>query len=473
MSDKGSPPALTDAKGLGGIIAQDGFDYQLGDGLARVPQWLANPAFEQMIFEGLEDLEARFFAPHAPPSFRLLERYQAKSGNLVPGDVKAVFQSFHKFETSFEHAARLQTLVTPRLPPTVSWLARDPTRVRRARPFYAPFRDIVGASEAHLLAQLVKSYGDDLGPFIAQSVEIHERVLPDLASALQAFSFSLYDAFPTLDAGARRIKAAFDALSTLARRSVGAPLTRDALREAIESGLGEPLPLPPVLPLLVRSDRSETDETALEIDASAFSGGGRGFPGSTVWLERLCEPLDQTARWLRGRGISRVRVLGSYRLSTGIVVGAALRSAVGFELDIATRAGDWSTDDRPGDGDTLPWDVSAPAALRGGALVVSVGVLRDPAAAVIETLGLAPDSLLHLHLPLPITNGRQAQAGVAAVKRAVDEAVTRMRPRSIDMYLAAPAAFAVALGHRWNAMPPTQLHEFIAKETRYVETARI
>lgn len=79
MSDKNDAPALSDGKSLGGMIAQDGFDYQLWDGLARLSAWLANPAFEELIFEGLEDLEARFFAPQAP-RHRLLERYQAKSG---------------------------------------------------------------------------------------------------------------------------------------------------------------------------------------------------------------------------------------------------------------------------------------------------------------------------------------------------------------------------------------------------------
>ena len=50
MSDGEKPPVLTDAVGMGGVIAQEGFDYQLWDGLARLPGWLANPTFEQMIF---------------------------------------------------------------------------------------------------------------------------------------------------------------------------------------------------------------------------------------------------------------------------------------------------------------------------------------------------------------------------------------------------------------------------------------
>jgi hypothetical protein len=57
------------------------------------------------------------------------------------------------------------------------------------------------------------------------------------------------------------------------------------------------------------------------------------------------------------------------------------------------------------------------------------------------------------------------------VKAAVSAAAVRLKPAAIDLYLAGPAAFAVALGHRWNAMPLTQLHEFIAAEGRYVPTA--
>ena len=89
MKVSSNTPTLTDARGMGGVVAQDGFDYQLWDGLARLPAWLSNPAFEQIMFEGLEDLEARFFAPQAPRE-RLLERFQAKSGSLQPADVRAV-----------------------------------------------------------------------------------------------------------------------------------------------------------------------------------------------------------------------------------------------------------------------------------------------------------------------------------------------------------------------------------------------
>lgn len=471
MNNKSDVPVLTDAKSLGGVIAQDGFDYQLWDGLARLPAWLANPAFEELIFEGLDDLEARFFAPHAP-RHRLLERYQAKSGTLAPADVREVFAAFQKFEIAYPNLARTQTLVTPRLPPTLDWLARDPARVRKARPFYAPFADVTKASDAKLRADITDQFGSDLGGFVADAVEISERVLPDRNSAFQAFAHALTQAFPHADTSQKRIEAAFEDLSSLARRSLGVPLGRDALSRLIEGAIGQPLFHRAAFAIHVRSDRNEVNDTALEIDASGFSGGPKPFPAADRWQAELIEPLDRTARWLRSSNVTRLSIGGSYRLTTAFTVGKSLRSAIGFELEIATRDGSWSTDDRPRtDGGYASWTISDAVMLQGDRLVVSVGILRDPGADLVVSGLVEPSTMLSAALPAGLASGHAAQAGVAAVKSAVSAAASRLKPAAIDLYFAGPAAFAVALGHRWNAMPPTQLHEFIAGERRYVPTA--
>ncbi len=236
MSDD-RPPTLIETKGMGGVLAQEGFDYQIWCGLVRLPAWLANPAFEELIFEGLEDVEARFFVPAAPRG-RLLERYQMKRGSLSPADVRAVLQGFLSFEKAYPSAARLQTLVTPHLPATLGWLQRQPERVRRARPFYAPFADVVGATDADLLRQLNGAYDPELASFVATSVEIEERSLPDQAAASAVFIAALDRAFPHLDVSARRCGETFDALCGLVRRSTGVPLTRATLEASIEAVLG-------------------------------------------------------------------------------------------------------------------------------------------------------------------------------------------------------------------------------------------
>ncbi|MDH3659428.1 MAG: SAVED domain-containing protein [Alphaproteobacteria bacterium] len=458
---------------MGGVIAQDGFDYQLWDSLVRLPAWLANPAFESLIFEGLEDLEARFFTPHAPRG-RLLERYQAKSGALTPAEVRDVLISFQNFEAAYPHAARVQTLVTPSLPSTIAWLRRDPLRVRRARPFYAPFDDVAAACDARLRERLVDAYGEQLGGFVAQSVEFDQRSFADRDSALNAFGIALDRTLPSLEASPRHISDAFDALSNLGHRSIGVPLPRQTLIQTIENRLGRPLAPPSSFPLRIRSDRNGSDETALEVDASAFSGGAVGYPKSAGWQDGLLIPLDRVARWLLETGISRVVLGGSYRLTTAIAVGWSLRAATGFELEIPTRDGIWATDDRSHAEECYPaWQIVEPETLDGNKLVVSVGVLRDPAPELPSTAGVPAGAILSAHLPEPITSAHAAQVGVGLIKRAVDTAAARLRPQSISLFMAGPAAFAVALGHRWNAMAPTQLHEFLATERRYVPTAYI
>jgi hypothetical protein len=75
--------------------------------------------------------------------------------------------------------------------------------------------------------------------------------------------------------------------------------------------------------------------------------------------------------------------------------------------------------------------------------------------------------------PYHVTSAKQAQALVGTLKAAVAEATAELKPDVLDLYLAGPAAFAVALGHRWNGLPRTQLHEFLAAERRYVPTAML
>jgi hypothetical protein len=462
-------PTLTDSKAMGGVIAQGGFDYQLWDGLVRLPHWLQSAAFEGLVFEGLEDLEARFFAPHAS-ELHFVDRFQAKSGNLAAADVRDIFESFRNFEDRFPGRARAQTLVTPRLPTTLSWLARDQARIEKARPFYAPFPDVMGATDERLLRDLVKEFGEVVGSFVFKSVEVAERPYPDRQHAVIAFSSAFANAFPSVDVAQPKIEATFEALSSLARKSIGSMLNRANLLQALESAVGRNLQADTAFPLRIRADDAKEDEASLEIDARNFCGPTQ-YPEPTVWSESLVRPLHETARWLRSAGRTRVRLSGVYRLSTAMTIGWTFRSATGFEIDIATRDGGWSTDDRPDEQAMRgTWKIDRPNRLHNGRLAVSVGILRDPGEDVEQ---LRREAILSALFPYPVTSAKQAQALVGTLKAAVAEATAELKPDVLDLYLAGPAAFAVALGHRWNGLPRTQLHEFLAAERRYVPTAML
>jgi hypothetical protein len=157
-----------------------------------------------------------------------------------------------------------------------------------------------------------------------------------------------------------------------------------------------------------------------------------------------------------------------------MVLGQSLRAAHGFEIEIPTRDGIWKTDDHGcAQAASDDWTLVMPKTLEDGELTVCVGVLRDPSTTVCQATGISHDVMLKAHLPKAITSGREAQNGVALIKDSVTKAVTLLTPKRVRLYFAGPAAFAVALGHRWNAMPPTQLHEYLAGEHRYTPTASI
>jgi hypothetical protein len=467
-------PTLTDAKGLGGIIAQDGFDYQVWDAIARIPSWLSNPAFEGLGMEVLEDFEARFFAPHAAGK-HVLDRFQAKSGSLSRADMVGVFDSFSAFDAAHPGVARIQTLVTPALPAQMAWVARDPGRVRRARPFYSPFTDVCAASDNKLRRDLIDEFGADLGAFLAERVEVDLHFVEDRAGAEARFAAALHKAFPDLDVGPKKTSAAFAALNDLISQSRGSMIPRDRLVELLDRELGTALFSDSQLHIHLRSDRNTAAQSAIEIDGSAFSGSSGQFPPPSDWQAELVAPLEATAFWTRRQNHQRIALSGSYRLTTAMAIGWSFRSANGFEIDIGTKTGSWATDDLPGENfPKVPWQIEFPKRLVGDHLVVSLGVIRDPRLDVLNSLGLSePDELLAAILATPIANSVEAQVAVQTIKMAIAQAVGQFNPKAIDLFIAGPAALAVALGHRWNALPVTQLHEFVVGERRYVPTAKL
>lgn len=470
MTSEPARPALTDAAGSGGINAQDGFDYQAWDGIVRIPGWLKQQNFEGVLFEGLEDFEARFFAPQTPRG-HVLDRFQAKSGALQTIDLRDVFESFARFATANPDVARVQTLVTPALPVRLQWLGRDPDRVRRARPFYRSFPGVIEASDGKLRGDLVDVFGNVLGDFVADNVAIDLRPVSRRDIAQAAFGAALHDAFPAFDLTQRQTVAVFDALSQLASTSRGTMLTRARLIDVVQTASGKELADSNMLGLRIRSDNVQPESEGVEIDASAYSGTNGTYPDTTRWKVEVLDPLAATAAWARRHGRARVQLSGSYRISTAFALGWSFRAASGFELEIPTRDGAWPTDVRPDEGDAVPrWEVRLPTGQL-NRLTVAIGVLRDPSPEVHGALGIPVDEMLTAFLPTPIKNAKEVQLSAETLKAHVLAALRATGAPAVDLFLAGPAALATALGHRWNALPPTQLYEFLPSDRRYGQTA--
>lgn len=464
-------PTLTDAKGMGGIIALDGFDYQVWSALALLPSWLRNPCFEGFVVEMLEDYEARFFAPHSPHK-HLLERFQAKSGVQSKQELSKIFESFAEFNEVHPGIARVQTLVTPSLPPALGWLSRDSGRIRRARPFYRPFSEIRIASEDKFRNDLINEFGERIGCFISDYVEFDIKSFPDRSHAEIAFSHAVDCAFPDIDVNNKVKNSAFSMLLDLVGNNRGKMLAKDRLLQVLSEEFRTPLISDRKLRVHILSMPNESELDAIEIDATDYSGGDKKYPTSDLWHSGLLVPLDNTARWAREGKYHQLALTGNFRLSTALALGWSFRSVKGFEIEISTRSGIWATADYPLHGvQGVSWEITVPERLVNGRLVVAIGVLRDPSLDIQYSHGILRNSeILTAFLPKAVSSEIETQQSVGILKDVVALTVSKLHPTGIDLFFAGPSALAVALGHRWNAFPSTQVYEFISSDCKYFPT---
>lgn len=179
-------------------------------------------------------------------------------------------------------------------------------------------------------------------------------------------------------------------------------------------------------------------------------------------------------RWLRSRQVSNVTLGGSIGcLLQCPLVGASgqrrdsrlrYRQAKAFGQPVSTRPLTSSYRGR------LPhprtciietwWSQSASREISPAEIRTTLGADSEP-------------NVLGAQLNQRLRDGQEVQASVRAIKEAVSASATRLGAAHIDLFIAAPAAFAVALGHRWNGLPPTQLYEYLPAERRYVATAML
>ena len=466
MSDA---PILTSPEGQGGIVAQDGFDYQIYYGLLKVAHWLADPTFEGVMFEALEDFEGRFFAPHSLQG-HLLERVQAKSSSgLKRQDILDILDKFVAFEKAYPDTMRRFELATPQFPATMQWVHKDLERIRFAGPFYAPFRQVVDASDRAVRDELINDLGEARGKllFSTGTIGLHPDVPPYAAYAMFAGAFA-----KTFPSAPHVTQAVFDELLKVARASTKTFLTRSKILDVLEAGLNVTLRStePPCLYVIGNRPGAVPDD-AIVMDAAFLSGEGR-FSPPELWEQTFVAPLNRIkAKW-QSEGHRRAVIDGSYRLTAAFAVGAIFNAASGFDLDMQTKDGVWRTNDHAGRGTLAPeWETTRAEALTGDALNVAIGVLRDPSEALTAS-GVVQETVIRAFLPEAVTSGQQLQALVAKLKGLIGADIARLCAKRVNLYFAGPAPMAMALGHRWNALATAQFHEFDVMSGQYFPTVR-
>jgi hypothetical protein len=164
--------------------------------------------------------------------------------------------------------------------------------------------------------------------------------------------------------------------------------------------------------------------------------------------------------------MKRVVVTGSMRLAPAFAVGAALRMVTGFDVAAVQRGELWRSDapyatpatpvttERSidqGDDLAIAIEVSAPIADDVAAWI------RDQALPVRRLVVLGPAGGPRDNA---VAGAEQACALTVGIRNAVRQQVKgHMR---LHLFIAAPMALALLLGHRWNRIVPTMVYEYLS-----------
>ena len=475
-------PSLLDRESRGGDIAGGGFSFQESVMMSYVPAWLAHEGFEEMTWEAMGDIEAKFFVPSHPHARELVE---VKNHRVPPTEF---WQEIRRFRELYEGSPNTYcrfVLVAKELGEEVKRLKDGLDRVRGPHSFYIGTR--IGEASFAGYAKMVEGMGhsEEDARFLFERVEILDGLTTVESQWKAVFHQELVRCFPEYEElSYPTVRAVYEGLGDLLR----ARRNRSVFRSKIEQILRDRIPedrRPPVRPVVLRTlfDDAEEDghgatNRPIRFEWKEFFGGERrNYPQTEDWDGRLLGDLRQTKEWiLRHRSTRRIRLTGNRRLSASLAIGAVFSAVAGFAVEMENRGGEfWATDayptpDTPAFSPTVESDL-----FPGERLVVSVGVTRDISGEVemcLGDLGLADMPTLHIYSAEPVLSPEHANKAARIIKDEITGALSRSGSDHIDLFFAGPSALALFVGHRLNATATVQTYEWVSRG-EYVPTCEL
>ncbi|MCY4516266.1 MAG: dsDNA nuclease domain-containing protein [Acidimicrobiaceae bacterium] len=193
------------------------------------------------------------------------------------------------------------------------------------------------------------------------------------------------------------------------------------------------------------------------------------------------DEIIEASERLRSCGVGRVVVRGAMRLPTWFAAGAAFRHVRGFEAAAMQGQDPWSSEDAApmaANGAPSPVKSRDIEIGRGTDLAIAVGIATDPGTEALRYIERAElpvgkiTAIVPKHGPGPAAVSSSADAATMAVvvRDAVGQALVESGAEHIHLFLAAPGALALLLGHRWNALRPTTVYEHLGIGRGYAPT---
>lgn len=207
----------------------------------------------------------------------------------------------------------------------------------------------------------------------------------------------------------------------------------------------------------------------VELDFTALFDGDTPFARRQLkdpadWQLVVMPDLGRAARALEAYRVRRVHVGGSMRLPLWFAVGRELPDVRQWVLSLDQHGQEWVTS--PAE-KVKPRTLSSIDIGKGNDLALAIGLTHDPTAdiqAYLSNAAVPVASLLTLgpagepgHQSVP--NGQWAAGWARAARDEARNAARECTATRIHLFIAAPQAVALMLGHHWNLTPATTIYE--------------
>jgi len=464
---KNNHVSLLNKQATGGDIAEGGFKSQDNLIVARIPAWLINDGFSEMIREALGDVEAKFFSPEIGESREFIEY---KNYNLTPSKFWPEIERFYQMDQGAPGAYSKFTLVSNGLSKKLDSIVNALRRIRDAESFYDGAENILAESYSDFMKSVRKhKKSDEMGRFIHSKVRIEIETDAE-QFAKERFRESLFKNFPaTENLSGKTINNINSNLVEL----IGSRKNKTVLRNEIEQRMwadAEPqyCPTEEVKCHIIHEkiDRKNPPKGAIQFEWIKYFGGEhRKFPSACEW-ENLINQLKKTKNWINKYNRPKhISIFGKMRLSACIAMGSAFSSTAGFFISYKTKDGVWCSNAYP-DANTpaYEWIETNYSGSENNEIVFGIGVIRDVLTEVEQYLiseGKTAIPRLYLHSPKPLQSANQINQAINDLKTLLLDFVAKHRPTKIHLFVAAPAQFAMFLGHRLNVSGVIQCYERI------------
>jgi hypothetical protein len=204
------------------------------------------------------------------------------------------------------------------------------------------------------------------------------------------------------------------------------------------------------------------DFTALFEGADPFAR--RQLKDPSNWQHVIMPALRDAARALEAYGPRRVHISGSMRLPLWFAVGRELPDVRQWELSLDQHGQPWRT--RPAE-DVTPRTLADITIGQGNDLALAIALTHDPTADIRDYLRQAAIPAATLLVlgptgspgPESVPSGTWAAGWARAARDQARHAARDCGARRIHLFIAAPQAIGLTLGHHWNLTPPTTIYE--------------